>query len=128
LKFSLGHQILDTRIEEQETRRTNREWFSRTLKRPFWSILPILDSFLEKWGFREAALLSRRESLISPRRDDLLAFPTDESPPAGLDTHDIVVIRRRAEFLRWSGEVVKDLFSAVAAQMRPRHVQRLKHS
>ena len=52
-------------------------------------------------------LLSRRESLISPRRDDLLAFPTDESPPAGLNTHDIVVIRRRAELpalKRRSGE------------------------
>src|SRR5262245_41885260 len=46
LKFSLRRQILDTRIEEEETRRTNREWFSRTLKRPFWSILRILASFL----------------------------------------------------------------------------------
>src|SRR5215469_6294394 len=42
LKFSLRRQILDTRIEEEETRKTNREWFSRTLKRLFWSILPIL--------------------------------------------------------------------------------------
>jgi len=43
-----GRQILDSRIEEEETRRTNREWFSRSLKRPFRSILRILDSFLEK--------------------------------------------------------------------------------
>jgi hypothetical protein len=30
LKFSLRHQILDTRIKDEETRKANQEWFSRT--------------------------------------------------------------------------------------------------
>jgi hypothetical protein len=38
LKFSLRHQILDTRVKNEETRRTNQEWFSRTKKRPFWRV------------------------------------------------------------------------------------------
>jgi hypothetical protein len=40
----LRRQILDTRIQDEETRRTNRERFSRTLKWPFWGILRMLDS------------------------------------------------------------------------------------
>ena len=32
LSFSVWHQILDTHIKSEETRRTNRERFSRTLK------------------------------------------------------------------------------------------------
>jgi len=43
--------------------------------------------------------MSRRaEPLISTRRDDLLAFPTDEPPPRGaFNTRDLAVIRRRAD-------------------------------
>ena len=62
MRFSLRHQILDTHVGEEETRRTNRERFSRTLKRPFWSILRILDSFLVNYRFREA----RHQGLADP--------------------------------------------------------------
>jgi hypothetical protein len=35
LKFSLLHQILDTRVKDEETRKTNQEWLSRTQNHPF---------------------------------------------------------------------------------------------
>ena len=65
LKFSLRHQILDTRVKDEETRKTNQEWLSGTQKRPFGSVRRRLNPFLVNEGFREPNYAASRTAHLS---------------------------------------------------------------
>jgi hypothetical protein len=58
--------------------------------------------------------MSRREPLISTRPVDLLVFPTDEAASCGtFGTHDLAVIRCRAELQPSKQRTVETTFAAL---------------
>jgi Domain of unknown function (DUF4158) len=90
--------VLETQLERDITRKWFQEWISRTaVPRRQAKPLGVRPRFLKTLVFKNR-IMPRRELLTSTQREELLAFPTDETDLLRyytFNTHDLAVIRRR---------------------------------